>query len=313
VGVPVMTLASECGSDLEAIVWTTALLQTLVTAAGPVLVLLVLGGVKALKGMGRVLLFVEAAFLGPWLLAARFLGGELPDILGGIGVIAVLAALARRRADAPGVRECLLAWMPFALVVAFLSVNAAMPAAVKRFVTPGALVLAAGFAGAAVQGMPVPRSLALLGRTAVKYRTAFITICLVLALARVMGRSGMVGLIAESLVETAGSAYPWFSTALGAIGGFVTGSGTSSCVLFGRLQADVAAATGGSRELLAAANVMGAGIGKMICPQSIAIGAAAAGIAGSESEIFRKALPWFLAVLAVASAVTAAAALLSIV
>ena len=32
----------------------------------------------------------------------------------------------------------------------------------------------------------------------------------------------------------------------------------------------------------------------MICPQSIAIGAAAAALSGKESEIFRKTFPWFL-------------------
>jgi lactate permease len=53
---------------------------------------------------------------------------------------------------------------------------------------------------------------------------------------------------------------------------------------------------------------MGAGIGKMICPQSIAIGAAAAGLAGSEGGIFKKTLPWFCAVLALSCIVTAIAA-----
>jgi lactate permease len=126
-----------------------------------------------------------------------------------------------------------------------------------------------------------------------------------------MGEAGMVALVAKALVAAAGAYYPLVSAALGGLGGFVTGSGTSSCVLFGRLQADVAASIAVSPEILAAANVMGAGIGKMICPQSIAIGAAAAGIAGSESVIFRKALPWFAAVILLASAITAAAAFCS--
>ena len=53
-------------------------------------------------------------------------------------------------------------------------------------------------------------------------------------------------------------------------------------------------------NLLAAANVMGAGIGKMICPQSIAIGTAAALIAPRAGEAFKRAFPWFLAVIALA-------------
>lgn len=307
VGVPLMTLARESGCDLRSLTWMTTLLQLPVTAAGPVLVLVVSGGFSALKGMGGRLLTVSAAFLVPWLLAARFAGGELPDVLGGIGVMAALAATSGRRNSATDVRGCVRTWMPFILVVVFLSLNAFLPPSLKRFTTPGALILAAALIGAKVQGVGFAKALALLVGTARRYFPAFVTVCAVLALARVMGEAGMVARIAEAIVAATGSSYPCVSAALGALGGFVTGSGTSSCVLFGRLQADVAAAISVSPEILAAANVMGAGIGKMICPQSIAIGAAAAGITGSESAVFRKALPWFLAVLIPACAVTALA------
>ena len=80
-------------------------------------------------------------------------------------------------------------------------------------------------------------------------------------------------------------------------------------MLFGRLQADTAVAISVSPELLAAANIMGAGIGKMICPQSIAIGSAAAGLVGAESRLFKAALPWFAGVLLAASVLTGLAAL----
>ena len=39
---------------------------------------------------------------------------------------------------------------------------------------------------------------------------------------------------------------------------------------------------------------MGAGIGKMICPQGIAIGAGAIGAVGSEREILRKVFKYFV-------------------
>jgi lactate permease len=187
-------------------------------------------------------------------------------------------------------------------------VNVALPSSIKAWTTPGALVLAAGFAGGLVQRVPPKRLLAVMWRTAAGYWPAFATICSVLALARVMGASGMTSAMAAALVSATGEAYPFASAAVGAIGGFVTGSGTSACVLFGRLQADAAASLSVSPELLAAANVMGAGIGKMICPQSIAIGAAAAGLAGAESRLFKAGLPWFVGVMLVASLLTGLAA-----
>ena len=49
---------------------------------------------------------------------------------------------------------------------------------------------------------------------------------------------------------------------------------------------------------------MGAGIGKMVCPQSIVLGCAAAGLAGRESEVMKRAFPFFVVVLSLACAVT---------
>ena len=308
VGVPLTTLAIESGSDVMSLAWTTALLQCAVMSAGPVLVLLSLDGFKALRGMWRTILLVDVAFIVPWLLVAKYVGCELPNVVGGL--CAMLAVgMAHRRGGFSGAGAQLLAWAPFGFVVAVLGVNAFLPAHVKAYITPGVLVLAAGFAGGLVQRVPPKRLLAVLWRTAAGYWPAFATICFVLALARVMGSSGMTSAMAAALVSAAGDAYPFASTAVGALGGFVTGSGTSSSVLFGRLQADAAAAISVSPELLAAANIMGAGIGKMICPQSIAIGAAAAGLDGAESRLFKAALPWFAAVALAASVLTGVAAL----
>ena len=71
-------------------------------------------------------------------------------------------------------------------------------------------------------------------------------------------------------------------------------AGTSTCVLFGGLQSQTAISLGLNPSWMAAANVMGAGIGKMICPQGIAIGAGAIGAVGSESEILRKVFKYFV-------------------
>ena len=122
-------------------------------------------------------------------------------------------------------------------------------------------------------------------------------------LARIMAESGMISALADFLVAATGSAYPAVSSIVGALGGFITGSGTSSSVLFGRLQADVARELCADPHVFAAANVMGAGIGKMICPQSIAIGAAAASLTQSEGVILRKTFLWYLFDILLASVV----------
>jgi lactate permease len=154
--------------------------------------------------------------------------------------------------------------------------------------TPGVLILIAGFIGGLIQGASVSTILGVLGTTVKNNVKTILTICSVLAVAKIMGYSGMISDIAKVLVAVTGSYFPLISPLIGTIGGFVTGSGTSTTALFGQLQVETANAIGAQPVWLAAANLMGAGIGKMICPQSIAIGTAAVNLSGVESKILSK-------------------------
>ena len=94
------------------------------------------------------------------------------------------------------------------------------------------------------------------------------------------------------MVALTGSFYPAAAPFVGAIGTFVTGSGTSANVLFGGLQVETAGSLGLDPSWLAGANTVGATIGKMISPQSIAIGTAATASVGSGSKILRKVIKY---------------------
>ena len=299
VGVPTMVLAGETALDLGRLSATIALLQLSATALSPFFILLIVDGLKGLREKWALALVADVAFLVPWVLCASTLGCELPNIAGGIATMAVLALLGDfRRLD---FRRQAWAWMPFLVVVAILGVSAALPKAYK--LSPGILILVAAFLGGLGQKIRLWRLAQLLATTVRKYFLALLTICLVLALAKTMGESGMTATLAAALVKSAGSAYAAVATVVGSLGGFVTGSGTSSNVLFGALQASVGANLA-EKFLFAAANVMGAGIGKMLCPQSIVLGCAAAGLAGSESLVMKRAFRFFVPVLAVATLAT---------
>ncbi len=305
VGVPSFTLAKVSGCETSALVATTAILELAVTAAGPFLILLIADGRRAFKGMWGYIIVADIAFLVPWLLTACFVGCELPDIIGGICAMAAICLMATKGKIGGDIRAQVMAWAPFACVVAILAVAAFLPPAVKKYVPTGVFIAAAAFCGGRIQGLGFARMVKLLFATAIKYRKAFLTIITVLVAARVLERSGAIGILADALVRVAGAAYPFFATCVGALGGFLTGSGTNSSVLFGKLQVDAAAAIGVSPTLLAAANMMGAGIGKMLCPQSIAIGVAAGSLGeGSAKTVARRILPYFLAVLLAASLIT---------
>jgi lactate permease len=67
----------------------------------------------------------------------------------------------------------------------------------------------------------------------------------------------------------------------------MTGSDTSSNALFCRLQRTTATALDIDPLITVSANTTGGVMGKMISPQSIAVGTAAIGLVGRESDLFR--------------------------
>ena len=152
----------------------------------------------------------------------------------------------------------------------------------------------AGLIGGLVQGASVKTIVRIYFKTLVSNWKTIVTICSVLALAKIMGYSGMISAIAALLVTVTGKFYPLFTPLIGTLGGFVTGSGTSTQVLFGQLQVETAKAINADPSWLASANAVGAGLGKMISPQGIAIGCAAAGLAGQESIILKRTFKYAL-------------------
>lgn len=169
--------------------------------------------------------------------------------------------------------------------------------------TPGIMIFLAGSIGGLIQGAGLRDMAEVLADTLKKYWKTILTICSVMATAKIMSYSGMISDIAKFLVTAAGPFYPLIAPLIGALGGFVTGSGTSTCVLFGGLQSETAQALGLDAVWMAAANVMGAGIGKMICPQSIAIGTGAIHAAGSESRVLGAVFKYFLLYVVVAGVI----------
>src|SRR5256714_15324795 len=85
--------------------------------------------------------------------------------------------------------------------------------------------------------------------------------------------SGMDATLGLAFAKT-GFFYPFFGTMLGWLGVALTGSDTSSNVLFGSLQRITAQRLGLDPVLMAAANSAGGAMGKIIGVQSITVGTA---------------------------------------
>ncbi len=116
---------------------------------------------------------------------------------------------------------------------------------------------------------------------------SMVTIAAVLALAFLMNYAGATVTLGLAFAAT-GVLFPFFSAILGWLGVFLTGSDTSANALFGNLQVVTARHLGLDPILMAASNSSGGVMGKMISLQSIAVAAAATGMAGSEEAgLFR--------------------------
>jgi lactate permease len=150
----------------------------------------------------------------------------------------------------------------------------------------GSAVLIAALFSAVACGLGAGETVRLLGKTLHDMRYPALTVACVLALAYVMNASGMTASLGICCTR-AGRAFPFIAPILGWIGVFLTGSDTSSNVLFGGLQKTAAEQLGINPLLTGAANTTGGVMGKMISPQSLAVACAATGMVGEEGSLFR--------------------------
>jgi len=123
-------------------------------------------------------------------------------------------------------------------------------------------------------------------KTLRRVRFSLFTVAAMLSLGYVTRYSGLDATLGLAFART-GVLYPFFGTLLGWLGVAMTGSDTSSNVLFGSLQKISAGQLGLSPVLMAAANSSGGVMGKMIDAQSIVVASTATRWYGHEGEILR--------------------------
>lgn len=132
-----------------------------------------------------------------------------------------------------------------------------------------------------------PRALVDCGITTLRQlRLPGMAVLFIVGLAYLYNYSGMVYTLAAALAGV-GVVFPLISSYLGWVACFLTGSDTSSNILFGNLQVAAAQQLHLNPVLLAASNSSGAVAGKMISPQNISVGVTTVGLIGQEGEVLR--------------------------
>jgi lactate permease len=152
--------------------------------------------------------------------------------------------------------------------------------------TTGTSLLLAGILSGLLLGFSPLALLRVWWGTLRRVRISLLTIAAMLALGFTARYAGLDATMGLAFAGT-GVLFPFFSPLLGWLGVALTGSDTSSNVMFGGLQQVTARQLGISPVLAAASNSAGGVMGKMIDAQSIVVAGVATGQQGSEGTILR--------------------------
>ena len=103
----------------------------------------------------------------------------------------------------------------------------------------------------------------------------------------VTGMDSMLTAMAKSSASIAGNAYIVVSPLIGILGTFMSGSNTVSNILFSSLQFETANILNMNNQIIVALQIVGGGIGNMVCINNIVAVCATVGVVGVEGKLIR--------------------------
>lgn len=333
VGIPVKAIALEIGqTNLEQLGSEVVLqLIPLMIIVPFIIVTLTDSSLKALPKNIALSLTVGIVSIAVQYYSVFYIGIETPAVLGSIASIIVIVIWGKIITKKETVletksnKEIMNAWAVYGLILFFIigtsplfnefrtslqSISATpihltiegAEKTIKIFwlTDGGVLIFLGSLIGGLLQGAKFKELMQVLWKSILQLKKTYITVISLIILSTIMDFSGMIAVLGIALAAATGAFYPLFAPAIGCLGAFLTGSDTSSNILFGKLQAHVANQIGGEPSWFAAANTVGATGGKIISPQSIAIATSACNQQGKEGDIMKKALPYALFYIVVA-------------
>jgi lactate permease len=105
------------------------------------------------------------------------------------------------------------------------------------------------------------------------------------------GEQSMLLVMAEFAAATLGSIWYLVAPLVGILGAFISGSNTTSDIMFGPFQYGTAVASGTAVTPTLALQALGGAAGNMICIHNVVAAATTVGLVGKEGLIIRKNLP----------------------
>ncbi|NLY55646.1 MAG: L-lactate permease [Firmicutes bacterium] len=186
----------------------------------------------------------------------------------------------------------------------FVNPAVAMYSPIKYFTAPGTLIfLAAAITVKVYQRYKLwKRGMlrAVIDNVVRDALPASLTVISMSMLSVVMVETGMMALIAEGIAAFSARSYPLFASLVGGLGAFMTGSNTSSNILFSVFQLNVAEIIGLNAVVILGLQTTGGALGNMFSPLNIALGTSVTNSIGAEGQILRRTLfPGIIACLVV--------------
>jgi lactate permease len=321
IGVPITALAGVTGLDVMKLSAMVGRQLPFVSLILPAYIAGVVGGRRGLARAWPAALVAGISFAAVQFGVSNLWGPYATDVVSSLSAIVVTVAFLRMRSpegvSGMSVREASSGWMPWALISVVMitwsyfklfpigQVLVPIPGLhgqilISLYQKPYAAIftfqpLAGGTAVlvtvllAALLSRASPRVLLRSGLAALKQlRVPGPVVLLIVSLSYLYNYSGMAYTLGAALAAT-GVLFPFVSAFLGWVACFLSGSDTSSNLLFGNLQVAAAHQLNLNPLLLAATNSSGGVAGKMISPQNIAVGVTTVGLAGSEGQVLRSA------------------------
>ncbi len=279
------------------------------------------------RHLGDVLCFggLLALLLGA---GSRWIGVEVAGMLAGLGVTLVILAVTRAAEmgqapeAAPQGKGLMRALIPNLLLLATLLTTRLAPP-IRRVFTSWAVldlpdfqfrlpllyhsgfwVTASALMSAPILGLTGPRLRLALRAAGRQWVSVSIAIAAFLCFSSLMYAAGMTNALAVAVADGAGRLYGLVLPSVGALGGFLTGSGSGSHAMFAQFQLGVARRLHLPVDVAVSAHNVASGDFTLVSPSRLVLGAAIAGIPGQEGRLIRQALTMALAGLAGVTAIS---------
>lgn len=94
--------------------------------------------------------------------------------------------------------------------------------------------------------------------------------------------------MAQAAAGMAGTSWPMFTSFVGALGAFITGSNTVSDLLFAEFQYATATQLAISKQIIVSLQAVGGAMGNMVCIHNIVAASATVGLVGQEGLLIRR-------------------------